>query len=54
MRVRARLPNTWRLPLQLAILDPAEFLMVRRQLIGIRDRAERLARADSAYVRAAA
>ena len=52
MRVRARLPSTWQLPLQLAVLDPAEFLMVRRQLIGVRDRAEHLARADSAYVRA--
>jgi hypothetical protein len=54
MRVRARLPNSWKLPLQIAVLDPAEFLMVRRQLMGIRDRAERLARADSAYARAAA
>lgn len=53
MRVRARLPATWGLPLQVAILDPAEFLMVRRQLMGIRDRAERLARTDPAYVRAA-
>jgi hypothetical protein len=53
MRVRAGLPKSWRLPLQVAVLDPAEFLMVRRQLIGIRDRAERLASADSAYVRAA-
>jgi len=52
MRVRARLPVTWRLPLQRAVLDPAEFLMVRRQLMGIRDRAEQLARADSAYIRA--
>jgi hypothetical protein len=52
MRVRARLPNTWRRPLLIAVLDPAEFLMVRRQLMGIRDRAERLARADSAYRRA--
>jgi hypothetical protein len=52
MRVRARLPNTWRLPLQIAVLDPAEFVMVRRQLIGLRARAERLARGDSAYVRA--
>lgn len=51
MRVRARLPNSWILPLQVAMLDPAEFLMVRRQLIGLRDRAERLACADSAYVR---
>lgn len=54
MRVRGRLPNSWMLPLQVAVLDPAEFLMVRRQLLGIRDRAERLARADSAYARAAA
>jgi hypothetical protein len=54
MRVRARLPRSWKLPLQIAALDPSEFLMVRRQLIGIRDRAERLARADSAYVRLAA
>lgn len=49
MRVRARLPSDWKLPLMVAVLDPAEFLMVRRQLIGIRDRAERLARADSSY-----
>lgn len=54
MRVRARLPKTWKLPLLFAALDPSEFLMVRRQLMGIRDRAERLARADPAYVRAAA
>jgi hypothetical protein len=53
VRVRARLPKTWALPLQACILDPAEFLMVRRQLMGVRDRAQRLARADSAYVRAA-
>jgi hypothetical protein len=51
MRVRVGLPNTWKSPLQLAVLDPAEFLMVRRQLIGLRDRAERSARADSTYVR---
>lgn len=54
MRVRARLPASWRLPLQMAVLDPAEFIMVRRQLIGICQRAERLARTDSAYLRAAA
>lgn len=54
MRVRASLPRTWRLPFVWAVLDPAEFLMVRRQLIGIRDRAERLARDDTAYARAAA
>jgi hypothetical protein len=54
MRVRARLPKSWMLPLQVAVLDLAEFVMVRRQLIGLRDRAERLARTDSAYVRAAA
>jgi hypothetical protein len=53
MRVRARLPHTWQRPLRIAVLDPAEFLMMRRQLLGIRDRAERLARADSAYRRAA-
>ncbi len=51
MRVRARLPVSWKLPLLMAVLDPAEFLMVRRQLIGIRDRAERLARADTTYGR---
>jgi hypothetical protein len=44
MRVRARLPRGWKTPLLIAVLDPAEFFMVRRQLIGIRDRAERLAR----------
>ncbi len=54
MRVRARLPVTWKLPFQMAVLDPAEFLMVRRQLIGIRQRAERLAHSDTAYARAAA
>ena len=47
MRVRARLPMSWKLPFLMAVLDPAEFLMVRRQLIGIRQRAESLARADS-------
>jgi hypothetical protein len=52
MRVRARLPRNWRLPLLITILDPAEFLMVRRQLLGIRERAERLAMADPAYVAA--
>lgn len=46
MRVRARLPRRWSTPLIIAILDPAEFIMVRRQLIGIRERAERLARSD--------
>jgi len=54
IRVRAHLPRSWRLPLLIAVLDPAEFLMVRRQLVGLRDRAERLARSDSAYVRATA
>ena len=54
IRVRAHLPRSWRLPLLIAVLDPAEFLMVRRQLVGLRDRAERLARADAAYVHAAA
>jgi len=49
MRVRAHLPASWRLPILLAVLDPAEFLMVRRQLIGVRQRAESLARRDSAY-----
>ena len=42
-RVRATLaPSMWR-KLQLAALDPIEFLMVRRMLIGIQVRAERLA-----------
>jgi hypothetical protein len=50
MRVRARLPRTWKTPFLLAILDPAEFFMVRRQLIGIRDRAEHLARARRSNV----
>jgi hypothetical protein len=54
MRVRACLPRDWKLPLLIAFLDPAEFLMVRRQLIGLRDRAERLARGDPAYRREAA
>jgi hypothetical protein len=31
MRVRAHLPASWRLPFLMAALDPAEFLMVRRQ-----------------------
>lgn len=52
MRVRSRLPRSWRLPLLVAVLDPAEFLMVRRQLIGLRERAEQLARVDTAYARA--
>ncbi len=50
-RVRARLPMNWQLPLLMTVLDPAEFLMVRRQLLGIRQRAERLAAADTAYHR---
>ena len=53
MRVRAHLPASWRFPILVAVLDPAEFLMVRRQLIGVRQRAESLARRDSAYGRAA-
>lgn len=52
MRVRSRLPHSWRLPFLVAVLDPAEFLMVRRQLIGLRERAEQLARTDTAYARA--
>ena len=44
-RVRARLPHRWSTPFVLAVLDPTEFLMVRRHLLGIRERAERLARA---------
>lgn len=51
MRVRARLPRDWKRPLLTAFLDPAEFLMVRRQLLGLRQRAERLARNDPSYVR---
>jgi hypothetical protein len=47
-RVRARLPRRWNTPIIIAILDPAEFFMVRRQLIGIRDRAERLTRTGAA------
>jgi hypothetical protein len=54
MRVRAHLPVSWRLPFLLTVLEPAEFLMVRRQLIGIRKRAESLTQSDSTYVRAAA
>lgn len=44
MRVRAQLLWSWKTPFIAAALDPAEFLMVRRQLIGIKQRAERLAR----------
>lgn len=43
LRVRAQLPATWwRLPV-LLLLDPAEFVMVRKQLLGIKWRAERFA-----------
>ena len=34
---------TWRMLPALLFLDPAEFIMVRRQLLGIKWRAERLA-----------
>lgn len=43
VQVRAQLPMNWKLPFVIALLDPAEFLMVRRQLVGVRDRAEALA-----------
>ncbi|MFI5310713.1 MAG: SRPBCC family protein [Gemmatimonadales bacterium] len=43
MRVRARLPWHFSTAFILAALDPAEFLMMRRQLLGIRERSERLA-----------
>lgn len=43
-RVRARLPAGWRSAIIGAVLDPAEFVMVRRMLLNLRDRAERLAR----------
>jgi hypothetical protein len=43
LRVRAQLPVTWRPLPALLLLDPAEFEMVRKQLLGIRWRAERLA-----------
>jgi hypothetical protein len=52
MRVRAELPHTWSTPFIMAALDPAEFVMMQRQFLGIRARAERLALADPAYVRA--
>lgn len=43
LRVRAQLPVTWRMLPALLFLDPAEFIMVRKQLLGIKWRAERLA-----------
>jgi hypothetical protein len=43
LRVRAQLPVTWRRLPALLLLDPAEFVMVRKQLLGIRWPAERLA-----------
>jgi hypothetical protein len=42
-RVRARLPHTWSSPFMRWGLDHAEFIMVRRQLLNLRERAERLA-----------
>jgi hypothetical protein len=46
LRVRAATPVTARGLPALLMLDPAEFVMVRRQLLGIKQRAERLARED--------
>jgi hypothetical protein len=43
-RVRARLPAGWKSAIIGSALDPAEFVMVRRMLLNLRDRAERLAR----------
>ena len=43
LRVRTALPVTWRRLPVLLFLDPAEFVMVRKQLLGIKWRAERLA-----------
>jgi hypothetical protein len=42
-RVRAHLPDAWSKPIVTTMLDHAEFLMVRRQLLNLRERAERLA-----------
>jgi len=42
-RVRGRLPWSWAKPILLAVLDHAEFIMVRQQLLNLRERAERVA-----------
>jgi hypothetical protein len=42
-RVRGHLPDSWSKPIATTILDYAEFIMVRRQLLNVRERAERLA-----------
>jgi hypothetical protein len=51
LRVRAQGPVTWRRLPALLLLDPAEFVMVRKQLLGIKWRAERLAASQRAYHR---
>ena len=51
LRVRAQVPVTWRWLPALLLLDPAEFVMVRKQLLGIKWRAERLAASQRAYHR---
>jgi hypothetical protein len=43
-RSRAHLPHGWRWRAFKAVLAPAAFLMARRMLLGLRERAERLAR----------
>jgi len=43
-RNRVSAPRTWKWRLGMLLLAPAAFLMTRRMLIGIRQRAERLAR----------
>lgn len=48
LRVRAQLPVTWRRLPGLLLLDPTEFVMVRKQLLSIKWRAERLAACRSA------
>jgi hypothetical protein len=42
-RVRGRFPDSWSKPIVTTMLDYAEFIMVRRQLLNLRERAERLA-----------
>ena len=51
LRVRAQVPVTWRWLPALLLLDPAEFVMVRKQLLGIKWRAERRAASQRAYHR---
>ena len=39
-RVRGRLPDSWSKPIAMIVLDYTEFIMARRQLLNLRERAE--------------